>query len=204
MKSIFLTIALIFCSYKISAQTVQVDDRVARLINEQIALTGRVILNRPHKDIWKDQPYRLIPLHSDYEESDKDGYEYLSSSKRNRLKVKFQNGRLYTSDGREIDTHNLRNGGAPYVMDKNGNIYLTRRWEVWKFEHHSIMAGQPVVCAGRMIVHNGILKGVDDFSPNYRSNNYYALTKVVSKLEEHKVPKRKVQVMYRSDTANPY
>lgn len=154
---------------------------------------------KPHKDRWSKKEFKLIELNKIWIDGEKRGYEYLDHNQRQKYRLKFENGRIWDSYGNEFDTKGLREGGAQFVMDKNGVIYASRKWKRGKFEHHSLVSGEPVVCAGKMIVHNGRLKVIDDMSAQYKAISYEGLTRVITVLKSKGVWNDSVKVMYYKD-----
>lgn len=197
MKSI--TFALIILCSGI-AQAMTTAEFMRNRINNEISRLYHTRSYKPHKDIWKGKPYKLIKLNPVFKDSDKDGYVYLDKSQRQKYKLYFKNGRIQDSSGRDLDTKGLREGGVMFVMDRFGNIFASKRYRANSFEVHSLVAGEPVVCTGRLIVHNGRLKRIDDFSGQYKSKNHYALTKVVTKFRDVGVWNNQVKVMYNVDS----
>lgn len=197
MKSIILLIFLACFTLQAKAQNEpawfknRVANEVSRLYHKKSFA--------PHRDRWKGEPYRLIQLHELYVDSDKDGYTYLSPKEREQYKLVFENGRIWDIGGAEFDTRGLREGAAQFVMTKDGTIYASRKWKRYSFRHHSLVAGEPVVCAGGMVVHNGKLKRINDMSGQYPVKDHYPLTKVVSKLRSQGIPFKNVKVLYFKD-----
>jgi hypothetical protein len=197
MKNIILLIFISLLAIKAQAQNEpqwfkdRVADEVSRVYHKKSFV--------PHKDVWKGQPYKLINLYKIWVDTDKQGFTYLNNTQRQQYKLRFENGRIWDARGNEFDTRGLREGGAQFVMTKDGSIYASRKWVREQFEHHSLVAGEPVVCAGKMVIHNGRLKMIDDISAQYPTKDHYALTRVVTKLRSSGVAFSKVKVIYNKD-----
>ena len=55
-----------------------------------------------------------------------------------------------------------------YVLDKEGDIYLTYDWDQAGFHHTSFNGGAPVVAAGEMTVLHGRVTSISNRSGHYR------------------------------------
>jgi hypothetical protein len=98
------------------------------------------------------------------------GVRYLSPDEAEQCRVFVRDGLLYGTDGRVVDTvgANLSGGDRGiFVMDSQGNIYLSTQQEVGTFHHSSFLAGQPVSAAGEIIVEDGRVLIVTNQSGHY-------------------------------------
>jgi len=98
--------------------------------------------------------------------------KYLDSFERLKYKVKVKNGKLYDKDGIVIDTSNAgtldyTSGKAIFVMDNEGNIFLSNIYDRGYFHHSSFVSGQPVSGAGEIKVINGVIKEINISSGHY-------------------------------------
>ena len=73
-----------------------------------------------------------------------------------------------TSKGEGAFTQRYHQGLAIYVMDSMGNLYVSSFQSVGLFHHSSFLAGQPVACAGKLIVKGGQLLYIDVNSGHYQ------------------------------------
>jgi uncharacterized protein (UPF0276 family) len=55
-----------------------------------------------------------------------------------------------------------------FVMDHNGNVYVSNYKAKGKFHHSSFLAGQPVAAAGYIHVENGVVKAALPVSGHYK------------------------------------
>ncbi|MDB4330197.1 hypothetical protein N9948_00520 [bacterium] len=195
MKNLILLIFISFIcmSAKAQGEPQWFKDRIANDV-AKVYHTKSFI---PHKDAWKGQPYKLIPLKELWADSDKEGTVYLNSSERQKYKLTFEKGRIWDAKGNEFDTRGIN--GAIFVMTKDGSIYASRKEIANRFEHHSFVSGESVVCAGKLVIYNGHLKIIDDVSAQYPTKNHYPLTRVVSNLKSKGISFRKVKVVYYKD-----
>lgn len=97
--------------------------------------------------------------------------QYFGAAERATLRVSVRNGKLWHPDGRPVDTSNMRtffsgSGRAIYVMDLHGDIFLSQQ-QLHKVHHSSILAGEPVGCAGEIQVNNGTVTFVSNKSGHY-------------------------------------
>jgi len=102
-----------------------------------------------------------------------DGVEYLSPEQAEAYRVFVWEGRLYDANGQPVHTsdaasHWSGQGRAIFVMDSQGNIYLSKKHEVGKFHHSSFLAGRPVAGAGEMEVEHGVIRVITDRSGHYQ------------------------------------
>ena len=81
-------------------------------------------------------------------------------------------GKLCDRDGKlldpEVATHPERGGTLMYVMAPDGTLYGTFDAKLHVVHHSSLLAGQPVACAGDMTVVQGELIEVDNASGHYK------------------------------------
>lgn len=99
------------------------------------------------------------------------GVRYLTPDEAEQCRVFVRDGLLYGTDGRIVDTvgANLSGGDRGiFVMDSQGNIYLSTEQEVGTFHHSSFLGGQPVSAAGELVVEDGRILIVTNQSGHYR------------------------------------
>lgn len=88
-------------------------------------------------------------------------------------RVTVRNGKLYTADGKPLDTSTARTifdpdgGKAIYVMDPWGDLYVSPEHGFGWIHHSSFFAGEPVGAAGQIKVKNGELMYLDRKSGHY-------------------------------------
>lgn len=115
---------------------------------------------------------------------------YLNGEERNQCKIAVKNGLIYGADGQPIDTRDasVRPGKTPeraiFVMDKHGNIYLSKFSKKGVFHHSSFLSGQPVAAAGDIRIENGRVTDVSRTSGHYQptSNQLRQFMQQLSKL----------------------
>ena len=101
------------------------------------------------------------------------GVRYLTPVQAERYRVFVQDGKLYHINGVPVDTRaaeSLHGGGgrAIFVMDSQGNLYLSTFHERGYFHHSSLLGGRPVAGAGEMVVENGRIVEMTDKSGHYQ------------------------------------
>jgi hypothetical protein len=100
--------------------------------------------------------------------------KYLNREEREACKVTINNGLMYDASGKLFDTSSASsafshlNGRAIFVMDHNGNVYVSNYKAKGKFHHSSFLAGQPVAAAGYIHVENGVVKAALPVSGHYK------------------------------------
>lgn len=100
--------------------------------------------------------------------------KYLNAEERKAYRVTIQNGLLVDARGQPVDTRNAstafanNKGRAIFVMDPQGNIYLSNEQTRGKFHHSSFMAGGVVAAAGDIRVENGKIVAISRKSGHYR------------------------------------
>jgi uncharacterized Zn-binding protein involved in type VI secretion len=93
--------------------------------------------------------------------------EYLNEAKRAELLLTVKDGKLYDADGKLFDTSRAPAGKAIYVMDENGNFYVSNEHNRGQFHHSSILAGRPVAGAGEIEVNQGVIQYINRGSGHY-------------------------------------
>lgn len=94
---------------------------------------------------------------------------YLSVMERRRFEVTIAGGLLLDASGRLLNTNDadgLR-GRAIYVLDQHGILYCSNKFRHFRFHHSSLVAGEPVACAGEIAVVSGMLFYLDNASGHY-------------------------------------
>jgi hypothetical protein len=102
-----------------------------------------------------------------------DGVRYLTPDEAEGYRVFVRDGLLYQTNGELLDTTDASSlhsgdGVAIFVMDPQGNLYVSTEHEVGAFHHSSFLAGQPVAGAGEIVVEDGRIVGMSDASGHYR------------------------------------
>jgi len=115
--------------------------------------------------------------------------KYLSPAQRDKLKLHFKDGRVYTNKGELFDTLDADGGRAIFVMDENGNFYASNSHSVGSFHHSSIMAGKPVAAAGELDVTEGVITTISNRSGHYRPSHDHSM-QAVKELREKGVDMR--------------
>ena len=59
-------------------------------------------------------------------------------------------------------------GLAIYVMDERGDLWVSFDAHPRKLHHSSLLSGAPVAAAGEMLIFNGILYGINNYSGHYQ------------------------------------
>jgi len=118
--------------------------------------------------------------------------KYLDEQERQAFKVTVQDGKLLGADGQPFDTRDAtvsgeKTGSAIYVMDHDGNLYLSNQAGIADFQHTSFLAGQPVAAAGTIRVENGEVKEITRSSGHYRPGEEF-LDQAVAELHAKGVP----------------
>jgi hypothetical protein len=98
---------------------------------------------------------------------------YLSDSELAKFKVSItSDGKLLDANGAPLDTTNASNftgqSKAIYVVDKDGNVFVSLEQRVGEFHHSSLGQGLPVAGAGEMQVKDGILQYLNRQSGHYK------------------------------------
>ncbi len=102
------------------------------------------------------------------------GVRYLTPEQAEGYRVFVRDGQLYDAQGRLVDTsgagtlHQGGGGRAIFVMDSQGNLYLSTTHSIGDFHHSSFLAGRPVSGAGEMVVENGRITLLTDRSGHYQ------------------------------------
>lgn len=119
---------------------------------------------------------------------DKNGgvFEYLNSSQRTQYMVKFNRGRLHWLDtDTPIDTGTTWGDAVReviYAIDCSERLYvLAENGAGTKYNHSSVLSGQPVICAGEIGVQQGRLKSFNNNSGHYKpdTDNLYDAVKIL-------------------------
>ncbi|VWM18694.1 hypothetical protein BLA6992_06896 [Burkholderia lata] len=131
--------------------------------------------NGPHS---KASPLKMDPSFSGEEDGKVFGnnvnVQYLNEAQRNKLKVKVENGKITGSDGQCLDTSDVisevaeDNHRAIYVMDKSGELYISKFKAKGFFQHSSFLSGGEVLAAGYIEIHDGIIKTLSRKSGHYK------------------------------------
>ncbi len=133
--------------------------------------------------------YKTLRLQPSYRGEEEEGVHYFYGKDQLFYRVSFKNGLLYDQQGKLINpnypiptavdqikisspppapTSAKRFGYAIYVMDEKGQFYLSFESSKQEFHHSSFLAGQPVACAGEMVIYQGKLLLINNQSGHYR------------------------------------
>jgi hypothetical protein len=99
---------------------------------------------------------------------------YLNETQRAQHKVTIQNGLVLDSQGRPFDTRTAQTafdknkGRAIFVMDHNGDMYISNYQARGKFHHSSFLSGAPVAAAGDIRIEDGVVKTISRKSGHYK------------------------------------
>ena len=99
---------------------------------------------------------------------------YMDAAEREMHRVAVVDGTLHWSDGSILDTTaasthwSPQAGKAIFVMDRDGNLFVSLEQDVGRLHHSSLLAGQPVAGAGELAVQDGRLQLVTRASGHYR------------------------------------
>jgi hypothetical protein len=136
----------------------------------------------------KSPTYKILPLRPKYIGEFREGVVYLSSAQRGEHRVHFKGGLLYNARGEKINSGRLAPSADPikipspqpspersselgfaiYVMDQEGRFYIHFKPEKGRIHHSSLLAGQPVACAGEILVFDGVLRAINNQSGHYQ------------------------------------
>ena len=109
---------------------------------------------------------KLIPLDGDFA-SDK-SIVLLSKQEREKYLLKVDTkGRLTDVGGKLLDTRNVANGTAIFVLSKNNKLYIAVHRRYLKFNHASFVSKEDVTVAGTVSIRRGRLKFITDNSSTY-------------------------------------
>jgi len=190
---ILCALVFILVSGAVSAFELPFHSRLA----EDIARSSKTKSSHAHRDQWKDQPIKLIKIQELWKGSNEEGFTYLDQDQRSTYKLIYKNGLLHDAKGNIFDTRRAGSDSAMYVMLEDGTTYASLIRVQGEFEHHSLVGEEDVLCAGKMVVHNGEIVTINDFSPQYISYGIYSLTKVITQLRNNKVPTNNTRVVYK-------
>ncbi len=139
-----------------------------------------------HPPLVRDSPLPTEPLGSRYVGENlpdnpnrafhPDVVEYFTPEMREAARVVVIDGRLHWAhDGSPLDTSGASiifgSTGTPraiFVMDENGNLYVSLEQEIGRLHHSSILGGQPVTGAGEIAAVNGVPEVLSRKSGHYR------------------------------------
>jgi hypothetical protein len=110
---------------------------------------------------------------------------YFTPAERDAAELHACGGKLCDRNGKlldpEVASHPERGGTLMYVMAPDGTLYGTFDAKLHVVHHSSLLAGQPVACAGDMVVVQGEVLEVDNASGHYKPSAE-ALDNVVQRL----------------------
>jgi hypothetical protein len=115
--------------------------------------------------------------------------QYLSPEQRAEFKISVKDGKLVDAKGEVLDTRDITSESdqeakrAIFVMDHDGNVYLSKFKARGFFQHSSFLAGQPVASAGYIEIEHGAIKAISRKSGHYKPE-LDNLDTVMSRLHE--------------------
>ena len=132
--------------------------------------------------------YKLLPLLSQYRGEERRGVRYFTPAERAQHKVTVKGGRLWDATGQPLNPDVRRpkesptrapapppppaeaeaQGYAIYVIDREGQLYVSFESEKDRVHHSSLLAGGAVACAGELLVFQGALLLLNNQSGHYR------------------------------------
>lgn len=74
-----------------------------------------------------------------------------------------------------------------YVMDDRGELWVSFEAKPRVLHHSSLLAGAPVSAAGEMLIFNGVLYGINNYSGHYQPPPI-VIERVLSILKSHEIP----------------
>ena len=135
------------------------------------------------------EPFKFptLKILQKYEGEQHQGVLYLSTTQREKYRVHFCEQRLCDRHGQVLNPKhkgpkqalasfpvqqkeigNDQQGLAIFVMDAQGELWLSFEAKAKYFHHSSLLAGGPVAAAGEMIVFQGKLYGINNQSGHYQ------------------------------------
>jgi len=115
--------------------------------------------------------------------------QYLSPEQRAEFKISVKDGKLVDAKGEVLDTRDITGESdqeakrAIFVMDHDGNVYLSKFKARGFFQHSSFLAGQSVASAGYIEIEDGAIKAISRKSGHYKPE-LDNLDTVMSRLHE--------------------
>lgn len=153
-KKTFLILILLLLSTNIAySKPMELNGGKYEVINLKVEYIGE---ERGQAKYWKEM----------HEKGEIVEVEYINDlDERKKYKVEFKEGKLlYSNSGEPVMANNHL-----YVIDKNGDFYIWDRvGEKGKYHHSTILAGEPVVCAGAITVVDGKLVTINNHSGHYK------------------------------------
>ena len=137
----------------------------------------------------KREPFKFptLKILKKYEGEQHQGVLYLSTIQREKYRVHFCEQRLCDRHGQVLnpkhkgpkqaftsfpvqqkEIENDQQGLAIFVMDSQGELWLSFEAKAKYFHHSSLLAGGPVAAAGEMIIFQGKLYGINNQSGHYQ------------------------------------
>jgi hypothetical protein len=101
-----------------------------------------------------------------------------------------EDGLLYTAQGKLCDI-----GWSAYAVDRYGNLLIARANRTWthgltnaQFNHSTLAAGGPVICAGEIKIKNGLIEYISNESGHYRPSAEQLANAIYTLAEEYTLP----------------
>jgi hypothetical protein len=187
----FYCLSTICLLYLISLNPIQAQNKKPKVssIKKSSSSTNASSTNASSTNLPSVTEYKTLRLLAKYLEEEKEGVHYFRDQDQKFYLVSFKKGLLYQRNQLVNATYaapkdlnqNLqipspqpipidakKIGYAIYVMDAKGNFYLSFEAQKGKFHHSSFLAGQPVACAGEMIIFQGKILLINNQSGHYQ------------------------------------
>ena len=122
--------------------------------------------------------------------------EYLSPAKRRPYWVRVNSfGKLIDANNQLLTTTSGRNfgGAAMFIMDRNGDLFVSMHEEDGKFQHSSLAAGEPLAMAGEIRVERGRITYINNASGHYKPSKTQ-MSQFINRLRDAGVPLSGVEV----------
>ena len=132
-----------------------------------------------NKDIFaKNSGYKTTPMRRRFLTESEAGnkiwpgkqVKYLNETELSGTQIYFKNGKVYCKNGQAfISTgeSSLGKNTSIFVMDKDGNIFMSNLAERGKFHHSSFFRGEELSAAGEIRIENGVIKEFNNNSEHY-------------------------------------
>jgi hypothetical protein len=101
-----------------------------------------------------------------------------------------EDGLLYTAQGKLCDI-----GWSAYAVDRYGNLLVAKANRTWthgqtnaQFNHSTLAAGGPVICAGEIRIKKGLIEYISNESGHYRPTAAQLANAIYTLAEEYTLP----------------
>lgn len=122
--------------------------------------------------------------------------EYLSPAQRRPYWVRINSsGKLIDANNQLLTTTSGRNfgGAAMFVMDRNGDLFVSMHEEDGKFQHSSLVAGEHLAMAGEIRVERGRITYINNASGHYKPSKAQ-MNQFINRLRDAGAPLSGVEV----------